>query len=628
LATIPELNDEIDAQLPTNAVGQITASKLRTVLHDMTNSLSSLGGSTIAGGGLGFTFDSRAAVISTTIPTIGAGGPNWISTNGYASAGDGGGWLYVRTSGTPNYSNLIWFSSADGQKWVPVIKNDPLKLEMAGGGVGATASANSAAADAIHSIFYTNKSGFPAGYAYAGPCIQLGLGQYNFSGPWFIKGGSNIRGLGTGSAGARPTVLKFPAGSDGLVLGCPSSNGRLYNPGLYGTDYDARGTVIRDLAIEGGWLLNGATPYSQNNSTGQRGIGILSKATCQLENLYISGFAEFGVYIKGSAGAGGSATEPTPGTADNTDSSESYVCANGYANTWMMSRVYVETIGCDGFRVRGADSNAGTYIECSADLCYAWGYNDLSFLGNFFWACHSATNGFRWAEQSRLDTNTGKMPGAYQCSDDSNASNIVACYSEGGQPGSVFRGFAVVMGGLHAAGSPNQTPFGVRFANQGGGVMNMSPTYFNSAYGDGARGVTMSPGDISNCLMKFETSAETIWNTAEFNRFQFGTFSKKNLLVMTMSGYTPTMGRASAVGGGNLFFPYGYWVAGPQVNADFHMRFRGIYDGFPTAGQFAQGDHIDMLNPSAGGVWGYVCTTAGDYAATPPVWKSKGNLAA
>jgi hypothetical protein len=620
LATIPELNDEIDAQLPTNAVGQITASKLRTVLHDMTNSLSSLGGSTIAGGGLGFTFDSRAAVISTTIPTIGAGGPNWIRTNGYALAGDGGDWLYIRTSGTPNYSNLIWFSSADGQKWVPVIKNDPLKLEIAGGGVGATAAANSAAVAAIHGIFVLNKSSYPAGYAFAGPNIQLGYGQYNFNGPWYVQGGSNIRGLGTGSAGARPTVLKFPAGSDGLVLGCPSCNGRLYNPGLYGTDYDARGTVIRDLAIQGGWVLNGATPYSQNNATGERGIGILAKATCQLENLYISGFAEFGVYLKGSAGGGGSSVEPTPGTGDNTDSSESYVCANGYANTFLFSRVYVETIGCDGFRDRGADANAGSYIECSADLCYAWGYNSLCFLGNFFWGCHSATNGFRWQEQSRLDTNTGAIPGAYQAADDSNASAFVACYSEGGQPGSKFRGYSMILGGLHAAGSPVQSGSSVIFANGGGGGASISPFSVGTLGGNFQVGAANVNNEIWNMNGQ-------IFFRNQFGRYDMGTFGVPDGFSMSLDSYTPTQGRGSALGGAKPLFSYGLWLGGPQINSGFDQRFVGMSDGLPTAGKWARGDRVFMLNPSAGGAHCYVCTSGGDYAGTAPVWKSAGNLA-
>lgn len=621
MATIPELNDEIDAQLPTNAVGQVTASKLRTVLHDMTNSLSSLGGSTIAGGGLGFTFDSRAAVISTTIPTIGAGGPNWIRTNGYALAGDGGDWLYIRTSGTPNYSNLIWFSSADGQKWVPVIKNDPLKLEIAGGGVGATAAANSAAVAAIHGIFVLNKSAYPAGYAFAGPNIQLGYGQYNFNGPWYVQGGSNIRGLGTGSAGARPTVLKFPAGSDGLVLGCPSCNGRLYNPGLYGTDYDARGTVIRDLAIQGGWLLNGATPYSQNNATGERGIGILAKATCQLENLYISGFAEFGVYLKGSAGGGGSSVEPTPGTGDNTDSSESYVCANGYANTFLFSRVYVETIGCDGFRDRGADANAGSYIECSADLCYAWGYNSLCFLGNFFWGCHSATNGFRWQEQSRLDTNTGAIPGAYQAGDDSNFSAFVACYSEGGQPGSKFRGFSMVLGGVHAAGSPVQSGSSVIFANGGGGGASISP------FSTGTLGGNFQVGaaNVNNEILNY--SGE-IFLRNQFGRLDLGTFGRPDIFGLSLNSYSPSQGRSSTIGGGQVLFPLGFFLGGTQTNSGFDLRFTGMSDGLPTAGKWARGDFVRMVNPSAGGAWAYVCTTGGDYAGTAPVWKSVGNLAA
>jgi hypothetical protein len=40
-----ELNTEIDAQFPTNATGQITAARLRTVTHDIVDSMGTGGGS-------------------------------------------------------------------------------------------------------------------------------------------------------------------------------------------------------------------------------------------------------------------------------------------------------------------------------------------------------------------------------------------------------------------------------------------------------------------------------------------------------------------------------------------------------------------------------------------------------
>jgi hypothetical protein len=563
------------------------------------------------------TIASRTVAIGTTFVAAGSGGPSTIRTLAYATAADGGGATYTRVSSAPTYSSLIWFQSADGQYWSMLRTNEPFKLEQAGGGTFASGATNNAAVEAINSMFLGAYK-FGSAYNFAGPNIKFGYGRYNFATPLFVRGASNISGMGSGGFGGFTSELKFPANCDGIVLGTAQTNGRLYSGSGAYVDYDARGSVIRDLTLTGGWD-GSATTYSANRTTGQRGNGILTKAECNLENLYINRFAEMGVYLRGQIGGGGGSSEPAFGTGGNDDPSESYVCNEGSANNFTFTTVFVDVVGCDGFRDRGADSNAGSYISCSSTNNGAWGFNSLCFLGNYYFGCHSAANGFPWQARSQLDPNSGKIPGAYQNLDLNSASVYVGCYSESGQPGSYFNGPCTVWGGFHGAGSPNQPgsgwrifkgyidPFGVPCA---GGSINF-----------GERNLD---GEIYNVA----TPYETIFVRAEFNRYDVGTFGTPSATAISLSGYGWTMGRASAIGGGKVLFNYGYFLGSPGLGNEGEMRFRGAHDGLPTSGQWGRGDHIDIINPSAGGVWGYVCTTSGDYSGTPPVWKSKGNLAA
>jgi hypothetical protein len=612
---------------PTVNTDHITATgtpNSSTILYGDNAWRSAPGGTSITGGGLGFNFDSRAAAASASIATTGAGGPNWIRTNGYAAAGDGGGALYVRIGSTPAYSSLIWFTSADGQKWGIVNKNEPYRIEQAGGGTGMSGAANNAAVDAIHSIFYTNKFGF--GYGYAGPNIKLGYGIYNFATPWFVKGTSNISGVGSGMFGGYATELKFPANCDGIVCGAPGTNGRLYNPGAYG-DYDARGTVIRDLKISGGWDTVESTMYSvKRDGTGSRGNGILAKCGLKLENLYINRFAEMGVYTKGTIGGGGSASEPAFGTGDNIgDPTESYVCAEGSANNFTYIAVGVEVCGCDGFRDRGADANAGSYISCSASVNAAWGFNGLCFLGNYYFGCHSATNGGPWYGQGKFDWNSGKSAGAYQAWSESNYTSLIACYSEAGQAASVLNGYSMIWGGLHAAGSPTQGPFGWYVFSQGP-TAHLSPISVGTTAYSGQMQIGNS--NVGGEVYNIDTGDGGIFFRAQFGRYDMGSFANPSCFALTTDSYGWSMGRASTIGVDQILLPRGFFLGSPGIGSEGEMRFRGVHNGLPTSGKWGQGDHIDIINPSAGGAWGYVCTTSGDYAGTPPVWKSKGNLSA
>jgi hypothetical protein len=119
--TTSELNDEIDAQFPTNATGQITASRLRSVTHDMVDSL---GASFSGAGDPGIT---RAQAIATSFTDP----PNAIRTTGYYTAGDEGGALHVKVGFAPPHPG--YFQTADGSYYEMIPTNGEVTLVAFGG---------------------------------------------------------------------------------------------------------------------------------------------------------------------------------------------------------------------------------------------------------------------------------------------------------------------------------------------------------------------------------------------------------------------------------------------------------------------------------------------------------------
>jgi hypothetical protein len=107
LKTIPQLHDEIDTQFPTNATGQITASKLRTVQHDLVDSFGSAGGTFTGTGDPGLTATQVAATTFTTPPAA-------LRTTGYRTPGDMGGGLYVLVGTQPSFPGYITATGPSG----------------------------------------------------------------------------------------------------------------------------------------------------------------------------------------------------------------------------------------------------------------------------------------------------------------------------------------------------------------------------------------------------------------------------------------------------------------------------------------------------------------------------------
>lgn len=107
MSTKAELDAEIEARLPTNMIGFITATAVRQVLEDIVVQL--FAGT--SGSSSTFLYNTVAAVEAATIDST----TDELITAGYYNPGDGGGALYVRASSVPSHN--LYITSNDGAIW-------------------------------------------------------------------------------------------------------------------------------------------------------------------------------------------------------------------------------------------------------------------------------------------------------------------------------------------------------------------------------------------------------------------------------------------------------------------------------------------------------------------------------
>jgi hypothetical protein len=303
---------------------------------------------------------------------------------------------------------------------------------------------------------------FPPGYFEFSTAFDLTLGTFV------------IRGAGIGQSGGFATHFKFPAGQTGFIVQNYLSTG--------GTGFGAA-HIAGDGSIIDGFLIEGAYAGTEGEFH-----GIQLRGRGQVSNVRIANFQGNGIHIRASAG------DPT---------------YEGNANNFQIE--YVTVNGCrNGLYVDGADANAGVIIAGEFSSNRQWGIWDTSFLGNSYFACHTAANGWDGAAGSiptgstylgnRYFVKTGQAAGASTNApsgttadntwwgyigaggaysgvvpwvsgttfreggayhtDDPNARNGLAfCYSESDQNPSQFVGPTMVLGGLHGAGVANYPGF-------------------------------------------------------------------------------------------------------------------------------------------------------------------------
>lgn len=382
-------------------------------------------------------------------------------------------------------------------------------------------------------------------------------GDYYLSSTLEIKQTLILSGAGIGQAGGVSSKLRFASDITGIIVHRYNTIGTgVQSPSTTGGD----GSILRNFAIVG---------------AGTSGHGIWLRARATIEQVNISAFGGNGLNIVATAGGGGA--------------------VEGNANNFVANMMRIINCGGHGVFVDGADVNAGVMTNIDASSNDGWGIFDSSFLGNTYVACHAATNTL----------------GAYK-TDNANARNVLlGCYAESGQPASDLVRPTVVIGGMignvtgtafvlsAGATAVNLTPFFVAGAATGG------RTYSTALNRLADETVTLlANGDHANGLaLGYWEDTYGCW-AIKHARLGSGTSIR-----LTTSLNTRTGGRATALGGGHVILPNGFFF-GPNERAQTNGT------AAPTSGEYARGDLIWNISAAGSGKAGWICTTAGTAGST------------
>jgi hypothetical protein len=426
LSTLDDLTAEINAQLPTNTTGQITAAKLRGVLTDMSAEILadvSLGGTF---GGTGDPSLTRAQAIATTFSSP----PNTIRTTGYATVGDNGGALYKKIGSLPAspLTNVGTFTTADGSFYLMV--PDGTEVHVNAFGASPRAGDSDFAVDSLTAfnncrdwiLAYAAPAGTAGttgitmvldGYYYLSKAFDTGQGNYNIRGqsqtsrittPWpydqIIVQNSNTFGReGSPYTSAFPIFLGQRAfiGTHvyvAVVAGTPSGTSAPSGTGTGQVDgtvvwnYErelayhetrggAFGGTIERLTVGANW--SGFTPHSNNTEAtkpsddqtnlateGAYFCGILGRSRCTVREVKYFGQAGMGIAFVGDG--------------------DPYIRGASNVNDWHIDRCGGGFLGWNGIHLGYADGNAGYLCDLDSVDCGAFGIANYAFLDNKFYA--------------------------------------------------------------------------------------------------------------------------------------------------------------------------------------------------------------------------------------------------
>jgi hypothetical protein len=433
-----DLNTEIDTQFPTNATGQITAARLRTVTHDIVDSMST--GTFSGSGDPGLTRAQWQAVTFTGAP------PSQIRTSGWDAPGDFGGATYqkVDTFTTPlNSARLIPASYNVGT----LTTADGVKYQMIASAPYVHPNAFGAKSHATNDFSFDNWQAFedckywiisrsdndPAGMGgmdlkIPNGCYYLSLphsmegGTYNFigsgqqntmirtsrtedaiqvqhsygssatvshdagaiSGSWDVVAGQQYYWGGTDrlytctvsgrTSGAAPTGTGI-----GIVVGTATF---AFDRHLTWSELRPRnvGDVISDITFWSRWNGNNdrtESMYEDLTVKGSFPSGCVMRNRIQILRCGFFSFAGFGVAV----------------CADG----DNEVRGSGIVNGWELQRVTCYWNGHDGVKVGNADANAGLALDLDLASNLRWAVNDASFFGNSWVRVQSANDGRAFA---------------------------------------------------------------------------------------------------------------------------------------------------------------------------------------------------------------------------------------
>ncbi len=393
----------------------------------------------------------------------------------------------------------------------------------------------------------------------------------------------------------------------GSQLGVPVSGTSGVTPPTAGT----AGTTVSDGLLE--WTrYDGAGAYMETDGTAtfmpRLHCGVEINCTGYLEDVQINGATCYAVHIMANGGG-----RP----AYNAD-------------FWQLTRVTGSNSNHGFIRARGQDGQAGMAIGCTGFGNYdgvhfrEWdrGYVDLSQAGNTWIGCNSQEN-----------TGYSFQAGGEGCP------TFVGCYSESICPSKLL--VAAVVGGnlsnlpitedSRAVMLRGQRTYGLRcaddkystttgtidaylagqkyaalagrcsFAVRAGDELDAQGlTWSNtlSSWPDGWHVWTFAPGIYGGLFATFGVSGDT------------ATALRDNAPYVT-GQYLLTKGN-------------GFHVNGIPGDTTGSANFVGWRAALPTTGKWLKGDIIYNTLPASAGYVGWTCTVEGDFAGTPPTFKTFG----
>jgi hypothetical protein len=444
-----DLNTEIDAQFPTNATGQITAARLRTVTHDIVDSMATSGGS-VTFSGTGDPGLSRAQAISTSFSSP----PNVIRTTGYYNPGDSGGGLHIKVTAPPT-GHTAYFQTGDGSYYELAMEMNYLHIHQFG--AKKMASFNTIPSDASFDNYqyWLKADKYIDAKGLAGCTLQFDPGYYYFgiSGihmkrrPYTVKGALSHSG----------TFIRTPMGVDGFVTNYIWSLGHDYTYYGNNTDYFVGAAIWKTDGQTGSGNLYRCVTAGRSASSGDALNGNSTSTT------YTDGTAQFrfeknvgpgtpyDYCIGGNIGCDYGAIKDmnfwsfwNPGSSDPTENkwpnqnvnvagTPTYDCgmliknafmveqcsitqysgmgaaviangdteitAPGLADNINMNGVFIFYCGKDGLHTGGNNANASTYININTGFCGRAGIYEASFLGNSYNSCQDQFSGNGYSQR-------------------------------------------------------------------------------------------------------------------------------------------------------------------------------------------------------------------------------------
>lgn len=405
--------------------------------------------------------------------------PDYIRTEGFSAAGDGGAALYKQVGSEPAHEGKFSITLQNAQViWYELAENI-VTLEMFGGkadgalsGSSVTGTDNVPALEAAIDFITANPMQAPI--FGAGVKIQCGVGTYAFYSTIKLQklvtiSGASGAGMGNASLG---TWFVFPRD----IVGIKAFSADTVDPdtGLEsGSSGD--GTVLESIRIQ------------STIGTDRTAHAISMQCRLSCRDLRIQNWSGNGYHIEAGAVSGEFA---------------------GNANNWDIQGGRVT--GChNGIFTVGGDANAGTAFHVDVSDNRQCGILDRSFLGNQYFGCHANGNSTRgWCHhnsifylavrsESNFDdpsvfgttepgTNTsvwevtalGNLSvtpawelsgefyagGQFVSTNANSRATFVAGYSEGGFPPSWIRAPALAIGGLLGT----LTSTGLQIGGEGG----------------------------------------------------------------------------------------------------------------------------------------------------------------